>query len=325
MSEPLVYLNGHVLPASQASMPIYDAGVVMGATVTEMARTFNGEPFRIDDHLDRLFRSLRYLRFTIDETKEKLAVISRELVSHNLLFLPAGGELAVNQFVTAGAVAGRVTNSSVRTQHRPGYSLAGAEGDKTPPHSPCTVCVNTFPLVWQLWAKKVREGAHLITPSIRQLPPQCLDPTIKHRSRMHNYLADQEARLVDSDASALLLDLDGNVTETSAANFLSVKDGTIFSPPLRNILPGVSRATVIELAAQLGIAFVERDCQLDHVLNADEAFLSSTLYCLMPVTKINGATIGGGQPGPIFRRLLTAWSKLVGVDIEQQILKGATS
>ena len=169
----------------------------------------------------------------------------------------------------------------------------------------------------------MRTGAHLVTPSIRHVPPQCYDPKMKYRSRMHYYLADQEARLVDPDASALLLDLDGNVTETSGANFLLVERGTIVSPTLRNILPGISRATVIELANRLGIPLVERDIQVFSVMNADEAFLTSTPYCLMPVTKINGVPIGDGTAGPIFRRLIAAWSERVGLDIEEQITTGA--
>src|SRR5262249_11305227 len=141
--------------------------------------------------------------------------------------------------------------------------------------------------------------------------------------RMHYYLADQEARLVDPDAAALLLDLDGNVTETSGANFLIVERGTIVSPTLRNTLPGISRATVIELAEKLRTPFVERDFQVFNAINADEAFLASTPYCLMPVTKINGVSINDGKPGPLFRRLLAAWSELVSVDIEKQIVEGA--
>ena len=109
------------------------------------------------------------------------------------------------------------------------------------------------------------------------------------------------------------------MTETSGANFLIVERGTIVSPTLRNTLPGISRATVIELAAKLGIPFVERDIQVYNVMNADEAFPASTPYCLMPVTKINGVAIGDGTPGPICPQLLAAWSELVGVDIAGQI------
>jgi branched-subunit amino acid aminotransferase/4-amino-4-deoxychorismate lyase len=305
MTEPLVYLNGQMVPASRAHIAIYDAGIVLGATVTEMTRTFRRQPFRLADHLDRLFRSLRYTRMNVGLSKEYVATISHELVGHNGRLLDDRDELGLIHFVTAGE-----------------YSVyagsAGRAGRTTP-----TVCCHTFPMPFELWGDKMQHGTHVVTPSIRHVPPQCYDPKMKYRSRMHYYLADQEARLVDPDATALLLDLDGNVTETGGANFLMVERGTIVSPTLRNTLPGISRATVIELAAKLGISFVERDSQLYNVINADEAFLASTPYCLMPVTKVNGVPIGDGRPGPIFRRLLTAWSELVGLDIEQQIIDGA--
>jgi branched-chain amino acid aminotransferase len=183
--------------------------------------------------------------------------------------------------------------------------------------------MHTFPLPWELWAKKMQTGAHVVTPSIRHVPPQCYDPKMKYRSRMHFYLAEQEAKLVDPEASALLLDLSGNVTETSTGNFLIVEHGTMVSPTTVNTLPGTSRAMVIELAAKLGVAFLERDLQVYNVMNASEAFLTSTTYCLMPVTKINGVAVGDGKPGPLARRLLAAWSEEVGLDIEKQIQERA--
>jgi branched-subunit amino acid aminotransferase/4-amino-4-deoxychorismate lyase len=169
----------------------------------------------------------------------------------------------------------------------------------------------------------MQSGAHLVTPSIRHVPPQCLDPKIKCRSRMHYYLAEKEAQLVDPEASALLLDLAGNVTETSAANFFIVEGGTLISPTLVNTLPGVSRARVIDLAARLGIGFAERDIQVFNVINAAEAMTASTPYCLMPVTRINGLPIGDGKPGRVFDRLIAAWSEEVGLDIRKQIAEGA--
>jgi len=116
-----------------------------------------------------------------------------------------------------------------------------------------------------------------------------------------------------------LLDLDGNVTEFSGGNILIVKDGTIISPTLRNILPGISRQTVIELAGELGIPFAEKDFQVYDVINADEAFESTTPFCLMPVTRINAVPIGDGKPGPLCSKLLEVWSDKVGVDIVGQI------
>lgn len=306
MPETLVFLNGNMVPASQAHLAIFDAGVVLGATVTEMTRTFRQQPYRLDDHLDRLYRSLKYTRMDIGTSKSELASISRELVAHNARLADPEDELGLIHFVTAGEF--------------PVYAGSAGRSARTTP----TVCAHTFPMPFELWAPKLKTGAHLVTPSIRHVPPQCFDPKMKYRSRMHYYLADKEAQLVDPDASALLLDLQGNVTETGGSNFLIVERGVIVSPTLVNTLPGISRAMVIELAAKLSIPFVEKDIQVHSVMNADEAFTSTTPYCLLPVTKINGVAIGDGQPGPMFRRLLAAWSAEVGVDIERQIEEGAS-
>jgi branched-subunit amino acid aminotransferase/4-amino-4-deoxychorismate lyase len=305
MPEPNVFLNGRFVPASQAHLAIYDAGVVLGATVTEMVRTFRQRLFRLDEHLDRLARSLRYVRFDMGMSMRELDGIATELVAHNAGLIGPQDDLGLVIFVTAGEY--------------PTYAGSAGASVRTQP----TVCAHTFPLPFEMWARKVEQGAHLVTPSIRHVPPQCYDPKMKYRSRMHYYLADQEARLADPEALALLLDLDGNVTETSGANFLIVERGTIVAPTLRNTLPGVSRATAIELAAALGIPFAERDFQVFNVINADEAFLASTPYCLMPATRINGVSIGDGKPGPIIGRLQRAWSELVGVDIVRQIADGA--
>jgi len=302
VTEPLVYLNGQFVPASAARVAIFDAGFVFGATVSDQARTFHLRPFRLSDHVHRLFRALQYARLEIGLTPADLISISEELIDRNSQLVEEGDELGLIHFVTPGEFEA-FANSPART---------------TP-----TVCAHTFVLPFERWARKVQTGAHLVTPSIRHVPPQCLDPKMKCRSRMHFYLAEKEAQLVDPDASALLLDIGGNVAETSAANFLMVERGTIVSPTTRNSLPGVSRATVAELAGDLGIPFVEHDIQLFDAINAEEAFLTSTPYCLMPVTKINGVAVGDGSPGPVYLRLLDAWSRLVGLNLQQQILEGA--
>lgn len=305
MTEPLVYLNDRFVPASDAHVKIYDMGVVLGATVTEMVRTFRRRLFRLSDHLDRLARSLKYVRFDIGMPIDRLVQISVELVERNSRLIHRDDELGLVIFITAG--------------ENPVY--AGSAG-MLPRNAP-TICAHTFPLPFELWSEGVEHGLHVVTPSIRHVPPQCYDPNMKYRSRMHYFLADQEARLVDPKAAALLLDLEGNVTETGGANFLMVENGTIVSPTLRNTLPGISRQTVIELATELGIGFEVRDIQPFNVINAEEAFTASTPYCLMPVTKINGLPIADGKPGPIYRSLIAAWSEKVGLNVERQILDNA--
>ena len=140
---------------------------------------------------------------------------------------------------------------------------------------------------------------------------------------MHWWLADNETHMVDPEAISLCLDTDGNVTETSGSNFIIVKDGAVITPSRRNILWGVSLMTVTDVCGTLGIPFIERDIQVYDVVNADEAMLPSTPYCLLPVTRINGLAIGKGSPGPIFNHLIDSWNGLVGMDIRKQITEAA--
>jgi branched-subunit amino acid aminotransferase/4-amino-4-deoxychorismate lyase len=305
MTEPLVYFRGRMVPASEAHLPLSDAGFVLGATVTELTRTFERRLFRLGEHLERLFRSLQRVRIDPGLSPQELAAISQELVAHNAALLPDGDELGLVHVVTPGA-----------------YPTYAGLGGETPSAGP-TVCIHTFPLPFELWATRMEQGVRLVTPATRQVPPECADPAMKQRSRMHYYLADLEARDVDPSASALLLDLDGNVTETNGANFMMVSDRTLITPTLRNTLPGISRRTVMELAAELGIPCLERDFGREEAAGADEAFLTSTPYCIMPVSHLDGVPLGSGVPGPVTNRIQSAWSRLVGIDLVEQIIRGA--
>jgi branched-subunit amino acid aminotransferase/4-amino-4-deoxychorismate lyase len=305
MPEPLAYLNGRICPISQTALSIFDMGLVMGASITEMARTFEHKCFRLREHIDRLYRSLRFVGFEIDLSREALADLAHELVEHKARLVPAHHDLGVSVFVTAGT--------------SPTYTgLAGLATARKP-----TICVHTFPLPFELWAEKYSAGQHLVVPSIRHMPPECLDPKIKSRSRMHWYLADEQARLVDPAASALLLDRGDNVTETSTANFFIVREQAILTPTPRNTLQGISQLVVAELAAHLELDYQECDFQVYDVINAEEAFTSSTPYCILPVTRVNQKAVGQGVPGPVYRSLLRAWSQMTGVEIDEQMRRGA--
>ncbi|MBI1903101.1 MAG: aminotransferase class IV [Planctomycetia bacterium] len=302
MPEPLAFLNGRFLPAPEARLPVYDAGIVLGTSVSEVLRTFRRQPFRLADHLQRLAHSLRCIHVDSGVSDAQFVQIIDRLIAHNGAALPAEDDLGIVIFVTPGPY--------------PGYANPAA-------HSGPTICVHTFELRYELWADKLEHGLHVVTPPVRHVPPACVDPQVKQRSRIGYYLADWEARQVDPQAAALLLDLDGNVTELSTANLLVVQGHTLHSPSQRQILPGVSRAVTIELAGNLGMSCEERPLGVSDVAGADEALATSTPYCVLPVTRINGRPIGNGKPGRVFRRLAEAWSELVGLDIARQIVEGA--
>ncbi|MEO7653574.1 MAG: aminotransferase class IV [Bryobacteraceae bacterium] len=302
MTEPLVFLTGKFLPASQAKLNLYDLGIVLGATFTEMTRTFRHRPFRAEEHVERLYRSLKYGGIELPHTEEEMVAITLRVIEHNCGLVDAGKDLGVVHFVTPG-------------ENLIYAGSAAASGPLNP-----TVCVHTFPLPFSAWRHLFTDGAHVVTPAIRHVPPQCLDPKTKNRSRLHWFLADNQTHLVDPKAITLLLDLDGNITECAGSNFVIVKDRQICSPTTRNILPGLSLKTIRELAPALGLGYIEKDLQPYDVINADEAWLTTTPYCMAPCTKINGIPIGTGRPGPVFQRVLAAWSERVELDIEDQIL-----
>ena len=289
------------MPASQAHIAIFDLAIVLGATVTDMTRTMRHKPFRLDDHIDRFYRSAKYARMTPPISPDETRARTLELVEHNTSLLSSEQDIGIVFFLSPGEV--------------PVYA---GRSVTTPTTS--TFCIHSFPIQFQLFRTMFTEGAHVVVPSVRHIPPQCVDQKIKNRSRLHWWLADQETKLVDPAAVTLLLDLDGNVTECSGSNFFIVRDGTIIMPSPRNVLRGLSFVTVTEIAQDLGIPVEERDFQLYDVINADEAMLSTTPYCLAPATKVNGIDIGNGKPGPFFKRLMEAWSERVGMDLVEQVM-----
>lgn len=303
--EPIVYLNGGFMPASKAKLDIFDLGIVLGATLTEMTRTFRHRLFKAEDHVARLYRSLKFAGIEVPLTPREMLAKTRELTEANCGLLGKDADLGVIHFVTPGVNLIYAGN-------------AAAGGPLEP-----TVCIHSFPLPFKAWRHLFVNGAHVITPSIRHVPPECVDPKMKNRSRLHWFLADRQTHLADPQAVTLLLDLGGNVTECAGSNFVIVKGRTIVSPTRRNILWGVSLQTVKELAPRLGLEFVEQDFQPYDVVNADEAWLTTTPYCVAPCTKINGISIGSGKPGPVFRRMIDAWSELAGAEIEPQILNAS--
>ena len=297
MNEPLAYLNGSFLPASRLTIPVWDTGFVQGVTIAEQLRTFRGELFRVNRHLERLAESLRLIGIALEQSAQDIQSVAEKLIASNRTLLDSGDELGLSLFVT------------------PGPYRAFAPPDA---HGP-TLAMHTYPVAFASFADKYDQGERLVVSATRQIPNSCWPASLKCRSRMHYYLADREARLVDHDARALLLDQAGKISEASTANFIAYRRDTGFlSPPREKILPGVSVSTLEDLAKQFGEPFHFRDLTVDDVLSVDEAFLCSTSPCLLPVISISGRPIGNGKPGPMFRQMIDAWSQMVGVNIVDQ-------
>ena len=305
MNEPLTYLNGQLVSPADAGLPLYDAGFVFGATVTDLCRTFRHQLFRWPEHLARFRRSCVYAGIYPDISVDDLTRAAEHLVAHNARLVPPHQDLALVIFATPGPI---------------GYygGLEGGPGD-----GPATLGIHTFPLPFSRFRRLLTEGAHLVVPSTRHVPPVCIDPRVKQRSRLHWWLAEREAHRVDPGAMALVLNIEGQVTETAAANFLIVRQGAVLSPPRSSVLNGISLLVTEEICRDLGIPFREQPLPLAECLSADEAFLTSTPYGIAGVRELNGVALP--WPGPLYRRLLAAWSDRAGLDIEQQVFAHATT
>ncbi len=302
MPEPVAYLNGQLVAAARVSIPLDDAGFVLGATVTERLRTFGGKLFRVDEHLARLFRSLRIVDVDPGLSESEFSGVCRDLATRNHALLDQGDDLGLAILVSPGPYAS--------------FARSGA-GEPL-------VCIYTYPVPFEFWAERYEQGEALVIPRVRQVSPRAWPRALKCRSRMHYFLADRQAEKDDPGARALLVDEDGAVTETTTASLLIHQAGRgLISPPGEKILPGISVAVVAELARSLDIPFGERDLRPEDVAAADEVMLASTSSCLLPVVRLDRKPIGSGRPGAVYRRLLSAWSRMVGVDIAAQAARFA--
>ena len=298
-NERIVYFNGDYIPESQALVPYRERSFIFGDGAFDMTRTFNHRIFKLDEHLERLYRSLRALRLDATMPVEKMAEISRTVVEKNLHLLGENEDYWLGQRITRGVLK--------------------AEGDNWDHYGP-TVIVECVPIPLSERATLYRDGIQVVIPSVRRVPPEAVTP----RAKSHNYLnlvmGDLEARAQNPVAWAILLDMNGNLCEGLGSNIFLIRDGELLTPRENFVLPGVSRQTAIELAAKLGIPFREADLDLYDGYNADEAFITSTSLCICPVASINGMAMGAGPYGPVTKRLIEAYVDLVDCDFVQQYL-----
>jgi len=295
-----VYLSGRLVDEENAKISIFDSAVLLGDTVTESTRTFNHVPFKLDQHVSRLYRSLKVTRIDPGMDADEMLRVTHDLLDANLPNYAAHEDCWIVHNISRG------------------LSIQGP--DPTVQRSGATIMIFTQLMDLRGWAEFYRQGCHAVTAMSRMIPSQSLDARIKNRSRMAYTLAEMEVKLVDKAAQGIILDTDGNVAENKGGNIFLVSEGVLKTPAANNCLAGISRETVIELAATIGLTVQETTLQPYDLYTADELFFTSTPYCIMPATKFNGLPVGNGQVGAATRQLLAAWSELTGLDIVNQPL-----
>jgi len=283
----IAYLNGNFVAHDEAALAFADRGLIWGAVVTDRCRTYRRRLFRWHDHLARFRKSCGLCAVPQPIADDRLTEIAQALLDENGKSVAADVEFVVVLVATPGGAAP-------------------------------ALAVTAEPLDGARYRTIVESGARLATPRVRHIPNECIPRQAKMRSRMHWWLAEEEVKAGDASASALLLDLDGQVTETATSNIAVVRNGEIWTPPRELVLDGISLRVVEALAQKSGIAFREMELTLDICYSSDEMLVTSTPFGVAGVSRLNGKEIN--WPGPILQKLHVEWSQLVEMDIWHKIL-----
>jgi branched-chain amino acid aminotransferase len=272
-----VYINGEFVPSGEAKVSVFDRSFVYGDGVFEGLQAVNGGVFRLEAHIDRLYRSARYLGFEIPMTKPAMIAAVLETARRNQV---RDGYLRPIVSRGVGPIGVRHTEKL-----GPGNVVIVAQHERVEDRA-------------DVFASG--EKGHVV--SLRRIPPDCMDSRAKTCNYINNILAYLEARKAGA-STAIMLDLHGYVAEGYGTNIFAVRDGVVETPPTGNILEGITRAVVLELCGELGLAARERPMTTYDLIVADEVFETATMAELVPIVEIDGRRIGDGRVGPMAGRL----------------------
>ena len=299
----LVWINGDFAPESEAKISIYDSALIFGDMVFEMTRSFNKQQFQLREHLERLYTGIKILHIPIEITIDEMEEVVYETIERNEPVFSDDDEHRIMIDVSRG--------------------LLGIYQGIEELHKGPNVIIADFPLRWTVsgMGELYDSGINAVITSQQAIPASLMDPKIKNRSRLFYLMANIEVSRFEGENNwALLLDPDGFIAEGTGDNFFIIKDGVIITPEGRNILRGISRDYVMNtLCPQLELPMIEKNIEPYDVYTADEAFMTGTPFCMLPVTQLNGVPIGSGKVGQGYNSLIKQWSENTEVDIIKQI------
>lgn len=278
-----MYVAGRFVPTREAAVSATDAGLLLGAGLFETLRTYGGTPFRLAQHLARLRRSGQVLRIFVGESDDRIAEIIARLLAANKL-----PDARVRITATRGPLEAELDDDEA-----PRATLLVAAGPMTP-----------YP------AEYYARGATVVVSDIRVCET---DPTLCHKTTGYtrNLLALRDAHNARA-TEALFFNTKNRLAEGAVSNVFLVKDGRLLTPPVEEgLLPGITRACVLELAADVPVPAEQRPLTVNDLLGADEVFLTNSIMELMPVRQVERREIGDGGPGPVTRRLAEAYRACV--------------
>jgi branched-chain amino acid aminotransferase len=283
-----IWLNGKLVAREDANLSIYDHGFLYGDGAFEGIRAYNRRVFKLQEHVDRLYRSARALAITLPLTPQQMFDAVVETCRANSL------ETGYIRLTISRGVGLGLDPSHLR--------------------SDATVVISTEQL--RLYPDEMYEnGLEVITASTRVPPSVCIDPQIKTTGRyINNITAKMEANRVGA-GEALMLNMEGYVAEATGDNIFLVNSGELTTPPTsQGALPGITRATVMDCAKEMGVICRESVVTLYDCYNADEAFLTGTAAEVIPMIRLDGRPIGDATPGPVTNRFIEAFREKTRTD-----------
>ncbi|MGN6133125.1 MAG: aminotransferase class IV [Aureliella sp.] len=303
MVHPVAFHNGEWKPLDETALTLDDWGHLQGATLVERMRTVAGRPLDVEGHLQRLRASAEVLRITWPEH-----------LTASLIEQCADRNRAAHRKSKTGALR----DFGVVVLLTPGRASSG------PPGSRPTLILHTTDLHWSGLAHWYQHGQALITASNRNVPGNCWSTHLKTRSRLHYFLADQQAAASGiAHAGAAMCSIDGTLTESSVANILIVDDQGLVSPPIDSVLHGLSLRRTLRLAGQLGIAARFQPISIESARSARAILLTGSSGCLWPASQLDDQRFPSPTADPTFTALRDAWITDIGLDYVQQAVEEA--
>ena len=284
-NEFLIYIDGEFSPKSEAKVSVYDHGLLYGDGVFEGIRAYSGIVFKLKEHLDRLYRSAHTIRLQIPLTKSEMTRAVLETLRKNNL-----------------------KDAYLRLVVTRGIGDLGLDPRKCPKP---TVIIIAESIIQIYGAEAKEKGMTAVISWVKRDSVDATTHEIKSLNYLNSILAKIEANAAGVD-EAICLDKNGFVCEGTGENIFMVKEGKIATPPISTgALAGVTRQRVMKLATDLGYTVVERNITPNELFNADEVFFTGTAAEVVPVTEINRRPIGDGKPGPVTKRLMKEFDRIV--------------
>lgn len=283
--KPIIFVNDKWLAKRDAMVSVYDHGLLYGDGVFEGIRIYNHKIFKLEQHMDRLWRSAERIRLSIPVTRDRMVEIQRQAIKKN-----------------------KIKDGYIRLLVTRGVGALGLNPFKCPKAG--VICIADQ---IRLYPPEMYEtGMKVVFAKRPRLPVACLDPRIKSLNYLNNILAKVEA-LDAGCLESIMLNTDGYVAECTGDNIFVVKNGALFTPPSEaGVLEGVTRRFVMnDLCPRLGITCQEKWMRAEDITSGDEVFLTGSAAEIIAVTSIDGQQVGDGGEGTVTNKLRTLFRQIV--------------